>query len=419
MPTQNATLKRISHNALDFMQEWLESLGVNPAYSDVLKFLVMCLLLVAICFVVDFIAKQIILRFIARLASKTKSDWDDILLEKKVFHNLSHLAPALVLGALVPIALKGHADWIAFGLKASSVYLTGGIIILMISLVKALGVLLSRHPYLKDKPVESYMQVLRIIVYLVGGIYLIAVLFDKSPWGIFSALGAMSVVLLLVFKDTLLGFVASIQLAANDMIKLGDAVEFPKYGADGEVIEIKLQTIKIRNGDKTITSVPTYAFVSEAFKNSRGIKEAGGKRIKRSIFIDMKSIQFCNDEMLTRFKKIQYIQAYLDNKQKEINEYNEKQHVDLTSLVNGRRLSNIGTLRAYITAYLKHHDKINQNLTLMVRQLQPNEFGLPIEIYAFCKESKIEEFEAIQADIFDHILSIVGEFDLKIFQTPS
>ncbi len=419
MAVDTSKIKKISNSVLDHTEDWLESLGVNPAYSDELKFVVISISLVLVCFIADFIAKQIILRVINRLVAKTKSDWDDVLLEKRVFHNLAHLVPALVLGALVPIALKGHPDWISFGIKVSNVYLTGGIIFLMIALVKALQVFLARHPFLKDKPIDSYMQVVRIIIYILGGIYLIAVLFDKSPWGIFSALGAMSVVLLLVFKDTILGFVASIQLAANDMVKLGDVVEFPKYGADGEVIEIKLQTIKIRNGDKTITSVPTYAFVSEAFKNQRGIKESGGKRIKRSVVIDLKSIRFCDEEMLTLYGKIQFIQAYLDAKKIEIEEFNHKKNVDKSSLVNGRHLSNIGTFRAYITAYLEHHDKINKKLPLLVRQLQPTEFGLPIEVYCFCKEQDFQNFESIQADIFDHILSIVGEFDLKVFQSPS
>ena len=419
MPSKASNFKRISNGVLEYTQTWLESLGVNPAYSDELKFVVISISLVLVCVIVDFVAKQIMLKIIHKVVSKTKTDWDDIMMEKRVFHNLAHLAPALVLGALIPIVFKGHIDWVAFGLKISNVYLIGGFVFLMVSLVRAVQVFLSKHPFLQDKPIDSYMQVVRIIIYILGGIYLIAVLFDKSPWGIFSALGAMSVVLLLVFKDTILGFVASIQLAANDMVKLGDVVEFPKYGADGEIIEIKLQTIKIRNGDKTITSVPTYAFVSEAFKNGRGAKESGGKRIKRSIVIDINSIKFCSDEMLERYQKIQYIKEYLENKKQEIYNYNQKKQIDLSNNVNGRRLTNIGTFRTYITLYLQNHDMINKNLPLVVRQLQTTEFGLPLEIYAFCTDQTFENFESIQSDIFDHILSTVKEFDLKVFQTPS
>lgn len=409
-------LQTIGNGVLGYTEKWLKSVGVNPEYTDELKFIVIAILLVLTCVLVDFVVKQVMLKVIHRLVSKTKTDWDDIMMEKRVFHNLAHLAPALVLESLIPVVFAGHSNWIYVGLKLGNLYLIGGFIILMISLVKTIQVVLARHPFLQDKPIDSYMQVVRIIIYILGGIYLIATLFDKSPWGIFSALGAMSVVLLLVFKDTILGFVASIQLAANDMVKLGDNVEFPKYGADGEIIEIKLQTIKIRNGDKTITSVPTYAFVSEAFKNFRGIKESGGKRIKRSIIIDITTIKFCDHEMLERYGKIQFIQEYLDAKKLEIEEYNQQKDIDFSSVVNGRHLSNIGTFRAYVTAYLKNNDKIHQELPLVVRQMQPTEYGLPIEIYCFSRELALVDFEGIQADIFDHIFSIVEEFDLKVFQ---
>jgi miniconductance mechanosensitive channel len=224
---------------------------------------------------------------------------------------------------------------------------------------------------------------------------------------------------MLVFKDTILGFVASIQMAANDMIRLGDWVEFPKYGADGDVIEIKLQTVKIRNFDKTITTVPTYAFVSDAFKNWRGMQESGGRRIKRSIIIDMHSIKFCDEEMLNRFKKIKYIEDYISQKIEELNIHNAHLDADLSTLANKRRLTNIGTFRAYIDAYLKHNDKINQDMSFLVRQLQSDDKGIPLEIYVFVKDLKWANYENIQADIFDHLLAIVNEFDLDVYQSPS
>ncbi|MFT6717244.1 MAG: miniconductance mechanosensitive channel [Saprospiraceae bacterium] len=402
-----------------FIENGLNYIGVNPLYSDELKFVVILLVLTFLCFVSDFIAKKILLGLVGKLVKKTKTDWDDVLIEKKFFTKLAHVVPALVLEGLIPSFLKGHQSWIDFGLKASHVYLVVVIIAVLVSLLSAAQVLVSRHPFMKDKPMESYTQLIRIIIFIIGGIYLVSILLGRSPLGIFSALGAMSVVLMLVFKDTILGFVGSIQLAANNMIRVGDWVEFPKYGADGDVVEIKLQTIKIMNWDKTISTVPTYAFVSDAFKNWRGMEESGGRRIKRSINIDMNTVKLCDEEMLERFKKIQYISEYLDKKKLEVDEFNEDHEVSEESLVNGRAISNMGTFRAYVHAYLSHNEILNKDMTFLVRQLQSTEKGLPLEIYVFSTEKRWAYYEDIQADIFDHILSVVKEFDLQVFQSPS
>ena len=339
--------------------------------------------------------------------------------ENKVFRNFAHLVPPILLEALIPSFLSGHPRLISIGLVLSEVYLIIGITSLILSLVKVAQVLFGRHPFMQDKPNESYAQLIRIVVYIIAGIYLFSVILGKSPLGIFSALGAMSVVLMLVFKDTILGLVASIQLSANDMVKIGDWVDFPKYGADGTVLEIKLQTIKVENWDKTISTVPTYAFVSDAFKNWRGMEESGGRRIKRSINIDLNSIQICTEEMLTRFCKIEFIESYVKAKEQEIAVHNTEKKIDLSTLANGRRLSNVGTFRAYIVAYLKSNEKINKDMTFLVRQLAPTEIGLPIEIYVFSSEKRWAVYEDIQADIFDHLLSIAPQFDLSIFQIPT
>lgn len=401
------------------VERFLIDLGLQQAYSEKLKLFVVVFLLVVICIVADFIAKKIILNLIQKVAKKTKTDLDDIFIEKKVFHHLAHLVPPLILESLIPVFFDGYPKWIDFGTTLSHVYLIIVVIAICLSLVRVFSVVLSRKSFMKDKPIDSYLQVVNIVIYVIGGIYLISVLIGKSPLGIFSALGAMSVVLMLVFKDTILGLVASIQLAANDMVKIGDWVEFPKYGADGDVIEIKLQTIKIRNWDKTITTVPTYAFVSDAFKNWRGMEESDGRRIKRSIFIDMNTIQLCNEEMLNRYKKIKYISQYIEQKQKELDDYNTAEGHDLSNVVNGRRITNMGTFRAYVAAYLKHNKNINQDMTFLVRQLQPTEKGLPLEIYVFSKEKSWAIYEGIQSDIFDHILSVINQFDLMVFQSPS
>lgn len=401
------------------VKELLMSTGLNDTISEYLKFIVIIFLLLILCFFADWVAKKIIINLIQNVVNKTKTDYDDIFIEKKVFHNVAHLVAPLLLDALIPIFFEGYPKWAEFGLTLSHAYIVIVTIAICLSIAKALLVILSRRPFMKDKPIESYLQVVNIAIYVIGGIYLISVLLGRSPVGIFSALGAMSVVLMLVFKDTILGLVASIQLAANNMVKVGDWVEFPKYGADGDVIEIKLQTIKIRNWDKTITTVPTYAFVSDAFKNWRGMEESGGRRIKRSIFIDMNTIKLCDEEMLGRFRKIKYISSYIDDKRKELEDFNNAEGYDLSTVVNGRRITNMGTFRAYVSAYLKNNQNINQDMTFLVRQLQPTEKGLPLEIYVFSKEKSWSVYEGIQADIFDHILSVINEFDLMVFQSPS
>jgi miniconductance mechanosensitive channel len=399
--------------------KYLVKKGVNETISLELMFTILIVSLILTCFILDFVTKLILNKIVKPIIEKTEVTWDDILLEKNVFKGVAHIVPIIALKILIPILFLEFPNWVDYGLKFTNIYFAFAIIYIVISISKSIEHFFATHPIYKDKPIESYMQVIRLIAYLIGIVYIISVIINQSPLGIFSALGAMSVVLMLVFKDTILGFVASIQMAANDMIRLGDWVEFPKYGADGDVIEIKLQTVKIRNFDKTITTVPTYAFVSDAFKNWRGMQESGGRRIKRSIVIDMHSIKFCDEEMLNRFKKIKYIEDYISKKIEELNIHNANLDADLSTLANKRRLTNIGTFRAYIDAYLKHNDKINQDMSFLVRQLQSDDKGIPLEIYVFVKDLKWANYENIQADIFDHLLAIVNEFDLDVYQSPS
>ena len=379
----------------------------------------MFLFLIFICFIADFISRKIFVSLTEKLIARTKNTWDDVLVEKKVFENVVHIVPAVIIGGLSPILFKGHDLMLVTFDKIGSIYLTISIILTFVAFFKAFQLYLESRPFLKDKPIESYFQLIRLLAYIFGGIYVISILLGKSPLGIFSALGAMSVVLMLVFKDTILGFVGSIQIAANDMVKIGDWVEFPKFGADGVVLEIKLQTIKVQNWDKTITTIPTYAFVSEAFKNWRGMEESGGRRIKRSFSIDMTTIKFCDEAMLEKLKGVHYIEDYLKNKEADIKTYNTNNKIDLSNFVNGRRVTNLGTFRAYIEAYLNNNSLINKDMTFIVRLLSPEANGQPIEIYIFSKEQRWKEYEGIQADIFEHILAVVSEFDLKIFQNPT
>lgn len=270
-----------------------------------------------------------------------------------------------------------------------------------------------------DIPLKATVQVIKIVVYFVCGIFIVSLILNKTPLYLFSGLSALGAVLLLVFRDSILGFVAGIQLIANRMVAKGDWIEMPKYDADGDVIEIALTTVKVQNWDKTIATIPTYALIGESFKNWRGMKESGGRRIKRTINIDVSTIKFCNEEMLKRFSEIQYIANYIQIKKEELSTYNDENEVDNTSLANGRRLTNVGTFRAYTVAYLRNHPMISQEMTFLVRHLAPAGYGLPIEIYVFSKDTIWANYEGIQADIFDHLLAVVPEFDLKVFQNPS
>jgi miniconductance mechanosensitive channel len=268
-------------------------------------------------------------------------------------------------------------------------------------------------------PVKSFTQLLKLIIFIGATIIIVSIFLNKSPWGILQALGALTAVSMLVFKDSILGFVATIQLASHKMVHIGDWIEMPKYGADGDVIDITLNTVKVQNWDKTISCIPTYALVSDGFKNWRGMVESGGRRIKRSFNLDMNSFKFCDEAMLEQFSKIEHIKEYIADKKTEIQEYNDKYSVDLTSIVNGRKMTNIGTFRHYVECYLKNYEKLNHNMTFLIRQLAPTESGLPIEVYVFTNDTNWVNYEGIQGDIFDHILTVVPEFQLKLFQNPS
>jgi miniconductance mechanosensitive channel len=260
---------------------------------------------------------------------------------------------------------------------------------------------------------------IKIVVGFTAAIIVLSILIGESPTVLLGGLGAMTAVLLLIFKDSILGFVAGIQLSTNNMVVIGDWIDMPKYGADGDVIDITLTTVKVQNWDKTITTIPTYALISDSFKNWRGMSESGGRRIKRSVYIDMTSVKFCTAETIERFRKIQYLSEYIENKTRELDEYNTARGVDNAVLVNGRRMTNLGTFRAYISAYLRNHPKIHQNMTFLVRHLEPTPQGLPIQIYVFSNDQVWANYEAIQADIFDHILAVIPEFDLRVFQYPA
>ncbi len=369
----------------------------------------------------NFIAKRVILRGVHALVGRTKAQWDDQLVKRGVFHKLSHLAPALVFYYTATELFPGdeRTVWSNLLMRLATVWMIFAGARSLASFLDVLVDLAQRDDKIRGKPLRSYAQVIKLLLWLTVGIVGVATMMDKSPMALLTGLGAMTAIILLVFKDSILGFVASIQMAGYDMVRVGDWVEMPKYGADGDVIEISLNTVKIQNWDKTISTVPTYAFMSDSFKNWRGMAESGGRRIKRALSIDMRSVHLLEDEDIQALRKVQYIDAYLQKKSEEVAAWNQEHGFDLDCPVNGRRLTNLGTFRAYVESYLRNHPQIHKDMTFLVRQLPPSAEGVPIEIYVFSSEQRWAHYEAIIADIFDHLLAVLPEFGLSVYQRLS
>jgi len=403
----------------NWLTEWLIDLGLWEMAAIYIKLAILLLILFILCYIGNLITKRILLRAIRAYISKTKTTWDDIFVENKVFITLSHIVPAIIIYLTAAFVFSDFAGAIPYVIRLVNIYITAILIMVIINFLNALKHIVETSRFFKGKPVNSIFQLAKIIIYLVGGIIVLSFLLNKSPLYFFSAIGAMTVVLLLVFKDTILGFVASIQLSVNDMIRIGDWVSVPKYGADGDVIEINITTIKVQNWDKTISTVPTYAFIADSFKNWRGMSESGGRRIKRSLNIKISSIKFCTSDMLERFEKFHLITEHIEKRSKEIDSYNKKNNIDKSELINGRHLTNIGVFRVYAEAYVKNNPDVNLNMTCMVRQKLPSEKGLPIEIYTFSNRQEWVIYEGIMSDMFDHLLAAVPEFGLEVFQNPT
>lgn len=397
----------------------LEKSGMSPELVKGLNIAFGIIVIVIVTWIANIITKKTLLQVLKRLAKRTKTNWDDILLEKKVFNRLAHIVPALIVFYSIGIVLVEYAQILSFVRSSIYVYLIIMVLLALDAFINSLHQIYTNLAIAKDRPISGYIQVIKIIVYFVAIILILSILLGKKPTVLLTGLGAMAAVLMLVFKDTILGFVASVQLSANDMVRIGDWITMPSHKADGDVLEITLNTVKVQNFDKTICTIPTYALVSESFINWRGMEESGGRRIKRYIQIDMKSVKFNSNEMVDKFRKIQYLSVYIDSKEHELAAYNEKHGIDNSVIVNGRRMTNLGTFRKYLEEYLKHHPKIHNDMTFLVRQLQPNEKGIPIEIYVFSNDQAWARYEEIQADIFDHILAVIPEFELSVYQNPS
>jgi miniconductance mechanosensitive channel len=398
----------------NILQNW----GMGDG-AELLSSFILIVFILILCLIVNLIAKRIVLRLVHRLTEASATEIDDLFVKRKVFTRLSHLAPAIVIYASASLPFPDSPQISLFIGRVASAYMLFVGVFVIDAILNACHDIYQRLNISKKISIKSYLQVVKIFLFVFFAILILATLLDKSPWVFLSGLGAMTAVLMLVFKDSILGFVASIQLSANDMVQPGDWIEMRSHGADGDVIDVSITSVKVQNWDKTISTIPTYALVSNEFKNWRGMSESGGRRIKRSLNIDMNSVSFCDQAMRERFEKFQFLAPYIKERQEEIDRYNASQSVDTSQRINGRRMTNIGCFRAYLKGYLKNHPKIHQDMTLLVRQLAPGKEGLPIEIYVFSNDQVWANYEDIQADIFDHILAVLPEFNLNIFQSPS
>lgn len=400
------------------IKEILQSWGFNESWTDDLTSTIILVIILAIAFLGDAICKHVILTTVTRLVKKTKATWDDVVFDRKVMIYLSHLVAPIILYILLPLAIS-NAGLLTFILRICMIYIIAVFLKFISALLSALYHVYSEREQFRDRPLKGLLQTVQVILFFIGGIIIVSILIDKSPMVLLTGLGASAAVLMLVFKDSIMGFVSGIQLSANNMLKVGDWIEMPKYGADGTVIEVTLNTVKVRNWDNTITTIPPYALVSDSFQNWRGMQESGGRRIKRSIRIDMNSVKFCTPEMLAKYRKIRLLKDYIEETERVVEEYNKEHGIDNSVLVNGRRQTNLGVFRAYLTNYLRSLPAVNQDLTCMVRQLQPTEQGIPLELYFFSSIKAWIPYEGVQADVFDHVLAIIPEFDLHVFQNPT
>ncbi|MCT7534595.1 mechanosensitive ion channel family protein [Aliarcobacter cryaerophilus] len=391
----------------------LRDFGIEPTF---LAISISILLIIAITSIVmHLILHKVILKSIKKIDKKKRNFITSSLLEENLFQRLALLFQGVIVNWQTTIWIeKGYIYETLIVVSLVWIYVFG--LLAIYSLIDKIFKTLHRKTHTPFFAMQSVIQSIKLIFGIICFIYVISILMDKSPVAILSGLGAMSAVLMLVFKDTILGFTAGLQLSTNKMVEIGDWIEMSKYGADGDVIDIGLNVVKVRNFDKTITTIPTYALVSDSFKNYRGMRESGGRRIKRAIKIDIHSIKFLSEEDIKKLEKANLLAPYLQEKKNEIKNYNESNKFDLSVAMNGRRLTNIGTLRAYILTYLKNHPNINKDMTIMVRQLAPDEYGIPLEIYCFTSTTVWADYENIQSDIFDHIYSVLGEFDIKPYQ---
>ncbi len=404
------------------MREWIEFLsgyGFPAGIAEATVLVGGILLLAVLAWLANLVAKRVILRVVEAVIRRSQLVWFQVLGEEKVFMRLSHVAPAIVIQWLAPVLFAEWPRVVGWTRMAVNVYLIVVALMVVDAILNSIQSGYERRGKSGGIPIKGFIQAIKLIVYLVGTILVVSVFLDKEPFFLLSGLGALTAVLMLVFKDAILGFVAGIQLSANDMVRKGDWIEMPKQLADGFVIDVSLTTVKVQNWDKTITTVPSYLLISDSFRNWQGMFNSGGRRIKRAIYIDMESVRFADAELLERARKFQLLRPYLERVLAEIQEHNQQRKLEMNDLLNGRHLTNIGIFRNYCAAYLQNHPKLNQEMIQIVRQLAPTEHGLPLEFYCFTSDVGWVAHEGVQADVFDHVLAIVPHFGLRVFQDPS
>jgi len=394
----------------------LINFGLSETTSSYGNLVVNIIVLVIVAYLLDFIFKKFLIICLAIIAARTKSSFDDFLVANKTAKYIAHLVPLLFVYKTVPVILNDFTKWENFFEKGVKIYIILLSLWIIRSVFNALKDYLKEKPRFSDKPIDSYIQVIMILLWMFGIFSFISILFSIEKVTFLTAFGSISAIIILIFRDTILGFVASISVSVNDMVRIGDWITMEKFGADGDVVEINLATVKVRNFDNTTTTIPTYSLISDSFRNWRGMLKSDGRRIKRHVLIRSKSVRFIEKEELIRFKQIQHLSAYIDHRQTDIDKFNENNNVDKSIIVNGRNLTDLGLFRKYINQYLLSHPGVNKDMMLMVRHLQPTEKGIPLEIYCFSKDKVWGNYEHIMADILDHVIASVRYFDLEIFE---
>jgi miniconductance mechanosensitive channel len=401
------------------LYDYLITTGLSEISAAYINMFALLITVLIIAFFIDFIIRKIIVQLFTQFSAKTKTNFDNLLVKNKAPRNIAHIVPLIFTLEFTPIIFVDFLyieNIVQKGLQVFTIIL---ILWIVRSLLRTLKDFFKTLPSLKDKPVDSYIQVFMIFSWVFGILSAIAIITGIEFIQFITTIGAASAVIILVFKDTIMGFVASLQVSINDMVRIGDWITFEKYGADGDVTEINLSTVKVQNFDRTITTIPTYALISDSFKNWRGMEDSNGRRIKRSLNINLDSIHYLSEKEVNDFKKIQSITAYLETRQDDIDAYNKKNNINKELLLNGRNLTNIGVFRKYIETYIENHSGTNKEMMIMVRQLAPGTQGIPLEIYTFSSDKRWKNYEYIMSDIFDHIIAAVPYFNLQVFELPS
>jgi miniconductance mechanosensitive channel len=411
------------HNIVDNIFEWayqlMRSWHFDDTFAAYFSLFINIFLLVVFSYIIYLLFRFVLVSTMAIIAKKTKTKFDDLLVSNKTAKYIAHLIPLLFIYKVVPIILEDFDYWQSIFGKLIGIYIVFLVLLIIRTVFNALKDHLKLIPRYSDKPIDSYIQVIMIVLWTFGVVTIIMLLFNTTIYALLGTFGAISAIILLIFRDTILGFVASIQVSVNDMVRIGDWITMDKFGADGDVIEINLATVKVRNFDNTTTTIPTYSLISDSFRNWRGMLDSPGRRIKRHILVKASSIRFLKNEELLELKKIQLINNYIDQRQNDIEKYNKSNTIDKSLLLNGRNMTNFGLFRKYITQYLSNYPGLNTNMILLCRQLQPTPHGIPLEIYTFSNDQRFENYEYIMADIFDHIFAAVPYFDLVIFEMLS